>query len=837
MAAKPGMAGAYQPTTVRDEDTDENEATAFCNPFLSRRHHDFQTDHNQHASGEDTDRDRQERVNQWLFTRCVSRQDGQISEAGSSAVPTPAGSELHIPGRSTSLGSASTNQLTRAQSIKKKIIKNTEDFFGLGDCEEQHANLQRKWTQRRKRHYHKRYGALSGFDDATDGVPQLGKQSTLTGTGSLSSYQSSRQHDPNLMRTLSRRESVATLAWKKVKKMKDDPKGFKSPGKAQPVSMLLEAGRSFSPAVMSQLDDDEVDSAFRSDGGHGDDIINDEVFFSFEPDKPRRRKEKSGFLPGIAEEKAAVPEVPQEGKDEIEGPPAPEPRPPIRSTRGQRIRDRPNVTNADRREYGKGMVGRLLNRTIKRKRLTSSVKKQMALLTDHRPFFTYWISFVQTVVLIVGLAVYNFAPIGFTETTKEAVIDKSQAGTLVPSKVSRTFAENFWIGPNQAGLIKMGAKFAPCMRVDNNLKAVLEEERRNESKTGCCVKSDGSGCIQTSQQECSKAFAFFYNVSTNGKTRVVCGQDPETCLDPPSVAPDEWDPDDITKWPVCEKSKENLSPSEYPHMTCEITGRPCCMGNEAKCRIVSKDECEFFNGTYHKNKTLCSQVDCLSDTCGMLDFHRKDKPDQAYRLWMAIFAHAGIIHLACTLIFHFTIMRDLEKMAGWLRLSIIYVFSGIGGYLYSAILLPYQAEVGPSGSIFGIIACLFVELFQSWQMIARPLIALIKLCAIVLVLLLIGLLPYVDNFAHMIGFVFGFLLAFVFLPYVSFGEFDRRRKQMQIVVCLLLVTALFVVGFLVFYIYQGSTCEGCEFLNCIPFTEDFCKPYTRGQYLEPRTRR
>ena len=52
-----------------------------------------------------------------------------------------------------------------------------------------------------------------------------------------------------------------------------------------------------------------------------------------------------------------------------------------------------------------------------------------------------------------------------------------------------------------------------------------------------------------------------------------------------------------------------------------------------------------------------------------------------------------IIHLACTFIFHFTIMRDLEKMAGWLRLAIIYFFSGIGGYLYSAILLPYQAEV------------------------------------------------------------------------------------------------------------------------------------------------
>jgi len=47
-------------------------------------------------------------------------------------------------------------------------------------------------------------------------------------------------------------------------------------------------------------------------------------------------------------------------------------------------------------------------------------------------------------------------------------------------------------------------------------------------------------------------------------------------------------------------------------MTCEITGRPCCMGNEAKCKIVSKDECDFHNGTYHENKTLCSQVSGLS---------------------------------------------------------------------------------------------------------------------------------------------------------------------------------------------------------------------------------
>ncbi|XP_078347167.1 inactive rhomboid protein 1-like isoform X1 [Oculina patagonica] len=742
--------------------------------------------------------------------------------------PRPSIASTSIPRMSARASIASLSHTLKRG--KRKIIKGTEDFFGLGDCDESHDHLQRKWTQRKKRHYHKRYGALvEDREDAVDNFPQSAKRG-MSGTGSISSYQSSHPPDPDLVRTMSRRQSVASMAWKRVKKIKDDPGTFKSPGRPQPVSTLLEAGRSFSPAVMSQSETDEVDSAFRLDDELERREIDDEVFFNFVPERPKRRMEKPGFLPGIQEEEKPLPPVPQEAKDEVEGPP----RPPLRSTRGQRIRDRPRVNNANRREYGKGLAGRWLNRTIRRKRLTSTVKKQMAALSDHRPFFTYWISFVQLIVLIVGLAVYGFAPIGFTETEKQQVVEKSERGTLIPTNMGRKIPENFWIGPDQAGLIKMGAKFAPCMRSDKRLQEVLADDKTYERQTGCCVKSDNSGCITTSQKECSEAFAYFHKyVKVDNKTiRVVCGQDPSTCLEstPPS---DEWNPVDITTWPTCKKSKQNLLPADYPHMTCDIHGRPCCMGNEAICKIVSKDECDFFGGRYHENATLCSQVDCLSDTCGMLDFHRKEQPDQVYRFWMAIFAHAGIIHLACTFIFHFTIMRDLEKMAGWLRLSIIYIFSGIGGYLYSAILLPYQAEVGPSGSIFGVVACLFVELFQSWQIIARPFTALFKLCGIVLLLLFIGLLPYVDNFAHMIGFLFGFLLAFIFLPYVSFGEFDRRRKQIQIIVCFVLVITLYVVGFLVFYISQDAGCNGCEYLNCIPFTPDFCK--LGGQNLQSRT--
>jgi len=52
-----------------------------------------------------------------------------------------------------------------------------------------------------------------------------------------------------------------------------------------------------------------------------------------------------------------------------------------------------------------------------------------------------------------------------------------------------------------------------------------------------------------------------------------------------------------------------------------------------------------------------------------------------------------------TILFQFLIMRDMEKLAGAVRTSIIYFGAGIGGNLASAIFLPYHVEVWQSGSI------------------------------------------------------------------------------------------------------------------------------------------
>lgn len=171
---------------------------------------------------------------------------------------------------------------------------------------------------------------------------------------------------------------------------------------------------------------------------------------------------------------------------------------------------------------------------------------------------------------------------------------------------------------------------------------------------------------------------------------------------------------------------------------CEIIGRPCCIGLQGECVITTLEHCNLMRGFFHQDAHLCSQVDCMQDVCGMIDFLNPKNPDQVYRLFTSIFIHAGfveriftlnlinyfqlevifcvfrILQLLVTIVFQIFVLRDVEKLAGCLRVAIIYIASGVIGNLGSAIFLPYQAEVGPMGSQFGIIACLFVEMFHAW---------------------------------------------------------------------------------------------------------------------------
>ena len=131
-------------------------------------------------------------------------------------------------------------------------------------------------------------------------------------------------------------------------------------------------------------------------------------------------------------------------------------------------------------------------------------------------------------------------------------------------------------------------------------------------------------------------------------------------------------------------------------------------------------------------------------------------------------------------------------------------------------------QAGPTGSHFGILACLFIEVAHNWYIIRRPHVQILKLSAYMLVLFLIGLLPMVDNYAHLFGFLFGLLLAFGLMPFLTFSVSDRQFKLVGVVVCLSLSVAILLLLLLVFYVAPIRNCDACKYFNCIPFTSTYC---------------
>uniref|UniRef100_S4RSJ0 Inactive rhomboid protein n=1 Tax=Petromyzon marinus TaxID=7757 RepID=S4RSJ0_PETMA len=514
--------------------------------------------------------------------------------------------------------------------------------------------------------------------------------------------------------------------------------------------------------------------------------------------------------------------------------------PVVRSLVLQDLRPTTGHGDAHGHGYGTGLLGRIAGHASVRRSGSFTSREheerhhEMEDFEDHRAYFTYWVTFVHVLITVLTVTIYGLAPIGFTQQQTSATILRSKGSY---EDVIYDQRQNFWIGPSSEALAHLGAKFVPCMRPDAALGETLARQRAQEALTGCCVRNDGSGCVQTTGDECSKTLENWIKWPESSlllmedkrprTSGAVCGQDPRVCEEPASSLPHEW-PDNITEWPICVK-KSAGNHTQLPHMDCEVTGRPCCLGTQGRCELTTREHCDFMRGYFHDEASLCSQVTCMQDACGLLPFLSPEAPDQIYRLWLSLFLHAGILHCLVSSALHLTVLRDLEKLAGSLRVLVVYVTSGVTGSIASAVLLPHNAEVGPAGSLGGILACYLVELLQSWRLMARPCVALAKIAALAALLLLLGLLPWVDNVAHVLGFVSALPLAYAVLPYVGWSmspalrytHFHNRRRPWKVALALTAALALPAGLAALFYLYPVH-CRWCEYFNCAPFSANFC---------------
>ena len=159
----------------------------------------------------------------------------------------------------------------------------------------------------------------------------------------------------------------------------------------------------------------------------------------------------------------------------------------------------------------------------------------------------------------------------------------------------------------------------------------------------------------------------------------------------------------------------------------------------------------------------------------------------------ATFLHGGAMHIFFNMIFLRILGPHLEDALGPGRFFLLYVTSGIGGFLMSITLSDTQS-VGASGAIFGLLgATIMVGRAQGgeWgRAVSRQAIILAA------VILFMGFMsPTTDNLAHIGGFGVGGAMSGLLLPYSNRPE--GPAVQMLAVIAGLATIASVVVNLIV----------------------------------------
>ncbi|MBF8984548.1 rhomboid family intramembrane serine protease [Lutibacter sp. B2] len=140
-----------------------------------------------------------------------------------------------------------------------------------------------------------------------------------------------------------------------------------------------------------------------------------------------------------------------------------------------------------------------------------------------------------------------------------------------------------------------------------------------------------------------------------------------------------------------------------------------------------------------------------------------------YRLITSMFIHIGITHLLFNMYALNMLGKDIEKMYGHIKYILIYFTAGIGGSFMSFLFSP-SVSAGASGAIFGLMGA-----YVSFGL-KRPNVFFSRygMNIITLIVINIGIglmMPSIDNFGHLGGFIGGIIASFIFGLKKNFKRF------------------------------------------------------------------
>ncbi|OAY56557.1 RHOMBOID-like protein 2 [Manihot esculenta] len=239
-----------------------------------------------------------------------------------------------------------------------------------------------------------------------------------------------------------------------------------------------------------------------------------------------------------------------------------------------------------------------------------------------------------------------------------------------------------------------------------------------------------------------------------------------------------------------------------------------------------------------KENPLFGPSSSTLEKMGALEWNKVVHGHQGWRLITCMWLHAGVIHLLANMLSLIFIGIRLEQQFGFVRVGIVYLLSGFGGSILSSLFIQRNISVGASGALFGLLGAMLSELLTNWTIYSNKIAALLTLVVIIAINLAVGILPHVDNFAHIGGFLAGFLLGFVILLRPQFGWYEsqhlpadarvKSRHKAYQYVFLLVAAVLLIVGFTVglVMLFRGVNgndhCSWCHYLSCVPTSKWKC---------------
>ncbi|CAD6506121.1 BgTH12-07051 [Blumeria graminis f. sp. triticale] len=236
----------------------------------------------------------------------------------------------------------------------------------------------------------------------------------------------------------------------------------------------------------------------------------------------------------------------------------------------------------------------------------------------------------------------------------------------------------------------------------------------------------------------------------------------------------------------------------------------------------------------------------------------QNQPNQWFRFILPIFLHAGIVHIGFNMLLQMTLGKEMEIAIGSIRYFLVYMSAGIFGFVLGGNFAATGiASTGASGALFGVLALNLLDLLYTWGKRRTPLKDFAYIMLDIGISFVLGLLPGLDNFSHIGGFLMGLVLGICILhspsalrerinrtspPYTSVGGvkgdfmdrssrdvtsfiksplnfFTQRRPAwwawwLVRVGSLVFVFIVFILLLRNFYTFR-RTCSWCKYLSCI----------------------